>query len=177
MTDEMQRPTDVGRPFPVYREEAAMATVETATVKGTTAYTGLPGTFTAYKVVCGDEPDPNVWCSLAASGDGRVIYRVGEPAKAPGWLAVEGYHLIAFDTLMRAARYWRGLELQMCYAVFECEALYQEPLPPRVPPWGVSKRGRLTPFAALYQGWPPGTVMVQRLTRLHRIADEVLRGY
>ena len=151
-----------------------MTTIDTVTVEGTTAYTGLPGTFTCYKVVCRYEPDESVWGSLAAGGDAKVLYTVGEPAKAPGWLAVEGYHLTAFETLSQAARYWGGLELAIAYAVFECEALYREPLPPRAPPWTVARRGRLVLFPEAYQGWPHGTVMAQRLTLLWRIPEEAL---
>jgi hypothetical protein len=142
----------------------------------TTEYTGLPGAFAAYKIVCRYAPDERVWCSLAAGGDGRVVYRVGEPAQAPAWLAVEGYHLTAFESLEATARYWAGLEMQLCYAVFECEALYQEPLPPRMPPWGVARRGPPLAFDARYQGWPEGTVMAQRLTLRRRIPEEVLRA-
>jgi hypothetical protein len=64
----------------------------------------------------------------------------------------------------------------MCYAVFACEALYQEPLPPRMPPWGVAARGTRPVFDERYQGWPTGTVMAQRLTLRRRIPEEVLRA-
>jgi hypothetical protein len=116
---------------------------------------------------------------MVAVGDSRVEYTVGEPAQAPAWLAVHGYHLPAFETLAQAARYWRGLELPVVYAVFECEGLYREPLPPMAPPWHLGRRGPLgaiQPDSPPSQGWPDGTVMAQRLTLLRRIPEEALNA-
>ena len=156
-----------------------MTTIDTVTVEGTTKYTGLPGTFTCYKVVCGYKPDARVWCSLVAVGDSRVEYTVGEPAQAPAWLAVHGYHLTAFETLAQAARYRQGFELAVITAVFDCEGLYREPLPHMAPPWRLGRRGPLEavqPYGPPSQGWPEGTVMAQRLTLLRRIPEEALHA-
>jgi hypothetical protein len=153
-----------------------MTTIDTVTVEGTTKYTGLPGTFTCYKIVCRFEPDERVWASLAAHGDAGVVYTVGEPAQAPGWLAAQGYFLTAFETLEQAARYRQGFELAVITAVFECEGLYREPLPPMAPPWALATRqASVRPYPGSCRGWPKGTVMAQRLTLLRRIPEEALR--
>jgi len=143
----------------------------------TTVYTGLPGTFTAYKLVACYENRDDRWCSLAAGGDAKVMYEVGQPAQAPAWLAVLGYFLTAFDTLEHVARWWDKLELHPLYAVFACEALYAEPLPPRATPWAIPKRAEsVQAFPALYRGWPEGTIMVQRLILLVRVPEDTLRA-
>lgn len=153
---------EVDRIVSVEPSDVALSTVP---VKETTRYTGLPGTFTAYKVVqrLGDEE--GVWRSATAGDAAQVVYRVGEPAQAPPWLAVLGYFLTVFDTLESAARHWQSLGLPGQYAVFEVEALYAEPLPPRAAPWSLSTRKpALTLFPEGCRHWPFGTVMAQRLT-------------
>jgi hypothetical protein len=145
MTDEMQRPTDLGRPFLVYK-------VVRYTRRG-----GRPR-----------------WCSTFALGDGRVCYAVDEPAVAPAWLRNDGYHLLVYDTLARAAEHWRGHHPRTRFAVFEADGEGAVPLPAHGVLTGLQKK-RLWPHATRLAWWPPGSVMVQRLTLRRRIPAEVLR--
>jgi hypothetical protein len=124
----------------------------------------------------GDEE--GVWRSATAGGAAQVVSMVGEPAQVPLWLAVLGYFLTVLDTVESAARHWQSLGLPGQYAVFEVEALYAEPLPPRAVLWSLSTRKpALTLFLEGCLQWPFGAVMAQRLTLLRRIPEEVLRGW
>jgi len=143
----------------------------------TTVYSGLPGAFTAYKVVAFYEDNDNRWCSSTVVGDARVVYEVGQPAQAPGWLAVLGYFVTAFDSLAHAAQYWDKLGLKGHCAVFACEGLYAEPLPPRTTPWSIRRRtDTLTSLEVPWLVWPEGTIMVQRLTLLERVPEATIRA-
>ena len=133
-----------------------------------------------YKAVARHPEDPEVWCSLTASGQGLVCYRVGEPAEAPAWLQALGYHVLAFRTAAQAARALHGYGPPEAYAVFEAVAEGVTCLLPRVPARWLACRDeraiRRALTAPLYADWPAGTITAQRLTLRRCLTAEVRRA-
>ena len=130
-----------------------------------------------YKVVARHPEDPEVWCSLTASGPARVCYRVGEPAEAPPWLQDHGYFLLAFRTAAQATRALRGYEPRADYAVFEAVAEGIMPLIPRLPARWLARGDARAVARALTEparyAWPDGTIVAQRLTLVRCLTAEV----
>ena len=120
-----------------------------------------------YKVVYKNEYGE--LASAAAEGEARVIYQPGIAASPPKWLAEHGYWLTAFET-EESARSFKNINAPTgpCELWLAEAAGVKRQLPPYLPLGPLSYGALLTALSTSY-GWPPGTVMVQQLTLLHKI--------
>jgi hypothetical protein len=110
-----------------------------------------------YKVVRESWAEPGKYYSALVDGLALMTYRIGAPAEVPDWLAHQGYHATAFDTLGNAELFAQaaGRDLQIFEAEGDAVAL-----PNRAAIFDVI-RGRLD--SPVGDDWPAGTVMVKSL--------------
>jgi len=120
-----------------------------------------------YKVV---QREAGALYSYWAPGYSRVEYRPFEWLHAPQWLAGEGYHLLAFDTLKAAREINRFRELgsrfEIWEAIGESEIL---PLPAYLYHPSLS-RGSIQSHG-MGQHWPEGTRMYRRIKLVERVPN------
>jgi len=127
--------------------------------------------------------------SILASGNARVVYVPGIPAKAPAWLAEHGYHLTIFSSLADAVRFLllditsvsRRAEIWTC----DADGVTSD-LPPALPYLSIVADFQLahtrylrrvgTPSA--FTGFPNGTSMATSvvITRRLSIVDIIRAG-
>jgi hypothetical protein len=132
--------------------------------------------FTVYKLVRRHDREDGRWLSSAADGRGQVVYLVDVPAEAPAWLARQGYHPLAFQTLHEAALAWEPWAGLGGYAVFEADAEGEVADPPPRASLYMLGLGKLVTVPQS-QRWPVATVMARRLTLRRRVPEEELREW
>ena len=107
------------------------------------------------------------YASAIATGPARVYYSVGCFAKAPKWLADQGYHLTVFDSLKNAATFVSSSS--GASSIFRCECLGKVPLPDAQYVRGVSS-GALDDSDHSTHDWPKGTGMFRRVKIIDRVS-------
>lgn len=101
------------------------------------------------------------FASCIVRGVGEVTYRIGKKAKAPQWLADQGYHLLVFESFAAASKWMTRASTSTILIVrINKKDIIPSIPPPLLPPTGVwiVKLG-----SASGEVWPEGTLMVKEL--------------
>ena len=118
---------------------------------------------TVYKLIHLDAASKRTsWLVL---GKASKFYEPGVTHRAPKWLAVESYHLTAFDSLANLKYFTDGF-YSYCYEIWECEATgVFDDLPKLCEPLFLQD-GKLIKKSSL---WPKGTVMCKTLKLIRKV--------
>lgn len=110
--------------------------------------------------------------SVFTVGKARVEYKIGEWVQAPRWLARKGYHLFVYDSphvaLYNAIGFYESGAF-MFGVVYMCDVQHVYSQLPNFLNDESLWNGKVEPLP--YEGFPGGTVMVQRVKLLEEVKD------
>jgi len=105
-----------------------------------------------------------VYMSAFVRHEAQVVYEIGKPTRAPGYMLKHGYGLLGFSNQADAINFMRESYGDCLFLALGTDPM---PLPLRLLTpefvWGWNRvKGRI-PFVRKAWVWPPGTVMYRQI--------------